>query len=1857
MKRKITAWLLTIAMLVTMMPTSIWQASALEAKDAGNDPNGAQIGLHYDVSQENGTFSGNPTLSGDTYESNTKGDNDNIGQNDDDWRVWVDKTIAKQNPEKENEFDITLTVKTRSKIVAPQKDTSVVLVLDLSSSMVKNNIDKDTTRLKAAQEAANDFVTYYSGIAQGKRNLAIVGFNETSWAVMDWKTLGTDITTDSVKGIINGLKTKTGTNLEAGLLSAYSLLKSAPDGEKMVVLLSDGEPTCYVPNNEKNAEKYTYSNAASMGYGWPTNADRHNSHVGVVNAASKITGTGTNQLGVEMRTVFCGSNNNNLGGNGSCDLCNKSTVTLLNQITGADKVYTTYNIAALKTAFNDIVQQIELLTQAWQSTDPMGENTDWKGMVTENSNGIVEGVVATSDKLNWDLTETKPDEEIIDGKKAYVYDIVYKVKLDTLADKFDFNKWYATNGATELKYFFEEENEVKSIWFNVPTVQGYKGGYYKLIKVDENGNGLGGAEFTLEHNCGGDCTATWSKVYVSDSRGYVEMVNIPSGHEYILSETSAPEGYVGSNETHKLEVRYGEVYIDGELNKPLTIVNEKAVINIPVTKVWVDNDNQDGKRPETIKINLLADGDKVREAILSEDLFGNWKHTFDNLPRFKDGEKIVYTVQEEDVNGYTKTISTNDKNDEFTVTNTHTPEKTTVAGTKTWNDANNQDGIRPASITVKLLADGEEVEGKTLTVTGEGNEWSYEFKELPKYKEGKAIVYTVEEVAVEGYTTITNGFNFTNTHTPETIAVEGSKTWVDNDNQDGIRPDSIEVNLLADGTVVDTKTVTEEDDWAWNFTNLPKYAAGKVKQEITYSITETPVEGYETVVNGYDITNTHKIETVDIEGSKTWNDANNQDGKRPEEITVNLLADGKEVSEQTVTAEMGWKWNFTDLPKNKDGGVEIEYTVTEDAVTGYTTTINGYNITNIHTPETIKVEGAKTWNDSNNQDGKRPEKITVNLLADGEVVDTKTVTAEDNWAWSFEGLAKFKGGKEIVYTVSEEAVAEYVTTYNGYDVINKYDPKKTSITVNKVWNDNNDQDGIRADVIEVVLFANEEETQQKLTLNKANNWTGTFANLNKYANGKEISYSVKEAAVAGYESSVAVVGNVFTITNTHKPAELSIPVSKTWNDNDNQDGKRPDEITIKLYINDKATDKVVKLNAGNNWTGAFENLPKYNAGNEIVYTVKEVAVPGYTSEMTGSVENGFKFTNTRNVEKTSVNVAKVWDDADDQDGLRPDSIEVELCADGKETGMVLELDASNNWTGKFEDLNKNSKGRAIVYTVKELKAPAGYTVDVTGTQDTGYTITNSYTPAVVAVSGSKVWKDEGNQDGIRPTNITVKLLADGKECAEQTVTGDSKTPWEYVFENLPKYNKGVEIKYTVDEVAVDGYTTNINGTTITNTHQVAKTSVSGTKTWNDANNQDGKRPEAIQINLLANGQKVAEKTVTEADGWAWTFKDLDKYADGKEIEYTYSEIVIEDYSVKYEGTNVINAYVPEKTSVTVSKTWNDENNRDGIRPDDVTVVLYADGEATNKTLKLNAKNNWISSFEELDKYKAGGVEIAYTVKEVAVSGYEAIITGDASTGYNIENVHEIDTTSVSGSKTWIDADNQDGKRPEAITVNLLADGEEIDQAVVGEAEGWAWTFDNLPKYEDGKAIEYTVTEDKVEGYVTEINGYDITNTYECETREITITKRWMDESKRERPDSIKVNILANGEVYRTVELTAADNWELTVSDLPMYTDGEVGVKVVYSIEEELVEGYVPTIEGFDILNSKVNPADDSEQDKDKDKDNEDNGDAQGSENGKDNNGSDSAKTGDNMNLMALATAAIAALAAALAAIFRRKKNA
>ncbi|WP_425604117.1 Cna B-type domain-containing protein [Limosilactobacillus fermentum] len=353
-------------------------------------------------------------------------------------------------------------------------------------------------------------------------------------------------------------------------------------------------------------------------------------------------------------------------------------------------------------------------------------------------------------------------------------------------------------------------------------------------------------------------------------------------------------------------------------------------------------------------------------------------------------------------------------------------EKTSVSGTKTWNDNNNQDGIRPSSITVNLLANGRQVASKTVSAS---DNWQYSFDNLAAYANGQKITYTVTEDAVAGYTSAVNGYNVTNNHTPATVKVSGTKTWNDNNNQDGIRPSSITVNLLANGRQVASKTVSASDNWQYSFDNLAAYANG---QKITYTVTEDAVAGYTSAVNGYNVTNNHTPATVKVSGTKTWNDNNNQDGIRPGSITVNLLANGRQVASKTVSASDNWQYSFDNLAAYANGQ-KITYTVTEDAVAGYTSAVNGYNVTNNHTPATVKVSGTKTWNDNNNQDGIRPGSITVNLLANGRQVASKTVSASDNWQYSFDNLAAYANGQKITYTVTEDAVAGY--TFNHRELV------------------------------------------------------------------------------------------------------------------------------------------------------------------------------------------------------------------------------------------------------------------------------------------------------------------------------------------------------------------------------------------------------------------------------------------------------------------------------------------------------------------------------------------------------------------------------------------------------------------------------------------------------------------------------------------------------------------------------------------------------------------------------------------------------------------------------------------------------
>ncbi|SUN56394.1 cell wall surface anchor family protein [Streptococcus equinus] len=936
-----------------------------------------------------------------------------------------------------------------------------------------------------------------------------------------------------------------------------------------------------------------------------------------------------------------------------------------------------------------------------------------------------------------------------------------------------------------------------------------------------------------------------------------------------------------------------------------------------MTKVWLDNNNQDGIRPSEIKVQLYANGKAIKDKVTTLSAANNWQANFTDLDIKADGKIIDYTVKEVTVPKGYKDKVTADKSNNVTITNSYTPATTQVSGTKTWKDNNNQDGIRPDKITIHLMANGQEVHTTEATVA---NNWSYSFSDLPKFENGQEINYTVIEDQVPGYTGEQNGNDFTNTHTPATIQVSGIKTWNDNNDQDGIRPEKITVNLLANGKKVDSKEVTANDNWSYSFSDLPKFENG---QEIKYTVNEDAVKDYTTEIIGNNITNSYTPGKTAVNVTKVWLDNNNQDGIRPSEIKVQLYANGKAIKDKvtTLSAANNWQANFTDLDIKADGKI-IDYTVKEVTVPkGYKDKVtadksNNVTITNSYTPATTEISGTKTWKDNNNQDGIRPDKITIHLMANGQEVHTTEATVANNWSYSFSDLPKFENGQEINYTVIEDQVPGYTGEQNGND-----------------------------------------------------------------------------------------------FTNTHTPATIQVSGIKTWNDNNDQDGIRPEKITVNLLANGKKVDSK-EVTANDNWSYSFSDLPKFENGQEIKYTVNEDAVKDYTTEIIGN-----NITNSYTPGKTAVNVTKVWLDNNNQDGIRPSEIKVQLYANGKAIkDKVTTLSAANNWQANFIDLDIKADGKIIDYTVKEVTVPKGYKDKVTADKSNNVTITNSYTPATTQVSGTKTWKDNNNQDGIRPDKITIHLMANGQEVhtTEATVANN----WSYSFSDLPKFENGQEINYTVIEDQVPGYTGEQNGNDFTNTHTPATIQVSGIKTWNDNNDQDGIRPEKITVNLLANGKKVDSKEVTANDNWSYSFSDLPKFENGQEIKYTVNEDAVKDYTTEIIGNNITNSYTPGKTAVNVTKVWLDNNNQDGIRPSEIKVQLYANGKAIkDKVTTLSAANNWQANFTDLD-IKADGKVIDYTVKEVTVpKGYKDKVTVDKSNNVTITNTHTPTTPGQSDNKS------------------------------------------------------------------------------------------------------------------------------------------------------------------------------------------------------------------------------------------------
>lgn len=698
-----------------------------------------------------------------------------------------------------------------------------------------------------------------------------------------------------------------------------------------------------------------------------------------------------------------------------------------------------------------------------------------------------------------------------------------------------------------------------------------------------------------------------------------------------------------------------------------------------VTTTWDDDNNRDGKRPEKTTLQLTTtDGENVGDPVeLNAD--NEWKYTWKNLAsEDEDGQHISYLVTaiEDDTltaNNYTAEVTRSSSDDEFVVTYKHEIEKTGITANVTWDDADNQDGIRPKEVTLQLKADGEAV-GDAITVKADSNgNWTKTWSDLPVNKEGavgQAIVYTVEESGLpDGYASAvatdeeTGAITVKNSHTPAVKDLTVSAKWDDADNQDGVRPASVDAVLYVGDTATDkTVTLTAEENWTATIKDMPVYTAGKVGEAVNYSLkVAKEVEDYTSTTDGLTLTFTHKAAVTAVTATITWDDAENQDGIRPDSVTLQLKADGEAV--------------------------------------GSRITVDGTN---------------------------------------------------DKWTKTWDNLPVNKAGKKVTYTVKQTGLrSEYTQATagdaaTGFTITNSYTPKGVDIAVSANWDDQDNQDGIRPEAVEAELYADNVSTNKKVRLTADTDWKATFEKLAVNKNGKPINYTLQATKVEGYDLTTEGSGaDGLVLKYTHKVKAVDVTATVKWADGENQDGIRPNTVTLQLKADGENVGDAIVVNANSNWTKTWSNLPKYAKGKEIKYAVAISDVSGYTKKVTGSVADGYVAAFTHSVYKTSVVVQNTWSDLDNALLTRPSSLTVQIYANGKATSKKVVLNSANKWKATVSGLNKNSAGKKIAYSAKLVKTPTGYKVTIGSISSKGtIAIKNTYTKftkkLTVKISPTKV---------------------------------------------------------------------------------------------------------------------------------------------------------------------------------------------------------------------------------------------------------------------------------------------------------------------------------------------------------------------------------------------------------------------------------------------------------------------------------------------------------------------------------------
>lgn len=1262
-------------------------------------------------------------------------------------------------------------------------------------------------------------------------------------------------------------------------------------------------------------------------------------------------------------------------------------------------------------------------------------------------------------------------------------------------------------------------------------------------------------------------------------------------------------------------VMYHETSLDIVFKVQLKDISGIITNGITVTNPDEENPDPDVDDPDEIDtINITAEKHADKEQV-------------------KEKEEIKYTI----------TLTNTGNTAGSTVVKDTIPEGTTfkagtveingvVDATKTAEDlangitvnvpANNGTATVAFVVTANVLPEGKEnATIKNTAIVGEGEDEEEVPSEEDPEVEKSYVSLTVNKAWVDNEIQSAQRQDVTFELTADGIATGETKE---------LQEETTPAEVVFEGL---TRYAEDGHEIAYS---VKEVNAGKFYNSAVGATTTDPATGNAelTVTNTFKTPEEIKEMTKDYTVTKVWEDENNKAEKR---TNVTLIVSGNGESTKIALpvskeefANNQWQGTVT-MPQYNANGEEIVYTAQEETVPQfYTASANGLTVTNTFVVPTdaTEVKINKTWKDNDIQKQRRPDQIKFTLeatLEDGTVVENVTRNGEqiqvngktyvmdvagDNQTYTFTGLPVYDdNANTITYDVEESVIdgeehkddlkfynsskenigKNNIQFTNTFKTPEEIDDMTTKIPVTKVWEDNDDKAEKRPSELNLVIKGT--NIDQPISYNvlfdevansKDNNTWAKEINVQQYDNnGQEIAYTLTEPTVPDFYTK-EIQGMTVVNTFVGSDEQKTIKVTKVWDDNNNNAGKRPGSIQFTATgtdttkpENEQTITKTTTLSASSAWTGTI-TVPKYDGNaNEIEYTVSEQtdftnskfyqASDQVVTKDASGFTTAVSITNTFAVpdEDVSLTVNKTWvEDNATQAERRPGSIRFTVKANGVATERFTDIDISKTFEDKdysytFTGLDRYDElGNPIDYTIEESKAGLEfYTSETTGTEtDTNgnktVNVTNTFTlpeDNVKPTTITKVWKDNNNEAGKRPTeNITLELTSNDGETNTQdvVVSANNTNTWTTVV-NLQTYNEdGVKIEYTLAEPTVPEFYQSpiVNGMTVTNTfktpEQIEKDyrkDITITKVWEDNNDAKNARPENVTFNVIgkANGTVAYNKAETIQE-------DLNKNTWTKTINVPVYDSLAREISYTVQEANIPNGYVAKTEELTVT------NILPGIEVEkDVVEVKH--GETT-------------TPYEE-------GFTGTIPVEEGDIIKYNISVRNTSSVTINNVTVTD-DTLAVTTN-----SNGEDGITPNIGTIENLLPNESRTYTV----------------YHKVTAQEVLTGGTKITNTVTVTGRYNDGKDTITEDDDATVTVKDINDISVVKEQKVNGNVIPNGtevklgqKITYTITVTNEGNTTLkdvVVNDTISGIAGELNIKPTagVTVSGDKTNGYVFTI--------------------------------------------------------------------------------